>query len=975
MEPKFEHCYNYEGLVVEQLRHFLQRDFQNLCYTGVLELQTEFAYSEEPVPFKEIGNLKFKPIQLGDVWAEKNFDCAWFHLKGKLPKDIDRKELYLDFSNQGEGLLVDKNGHAVKGFTAGSPVFGVFDYAVEKRFYPLVEFIDEEGNIEAYIDGAANGIVGEFNQNVKLAYSRVSRRNPELEDLFWDFDVLFSYMNTLPFGNERKPQFIQGLRTIMNLIVYNDPDMYKKAKAISKELFTLSGEDNTQVTAVGHAHLDLAWLWPVRETKRKALRTFATALDLLKKYPTYHFVVSQPQQLAWVKELDPQQYEEIKHFVKEGRLEPVGGGWVENDTNLPCEESLVRQELYGQMFWKEEFGEYVNLRWLPDTFGYSACLPQVLKLTRQDYFMTIKLSWSNRTLFPYHTFTWEGIDGSEVVVHMPPEGTYNSRASAEALVRGKIMQREADYKDSFLMVYGIGDGGGGPNETMVEHCLREENIPYLPKVKMDRAQKFFDDLEGKELPHYAGEMYLEKHRGTYTSQSNCKNFNREFEGKMLSFETLLSCLGEAGDKEKIDTIWKEALLYQFHDIIPGSSILRVYDETEEAYVRLMSELEGMANKYGASFVPAKDKCLMNMESENVAKLVKDGDDYLYFNGNEALIKPVVYDKAIESNAVKILETELYTITFDEDGSFSSIVLKENGKVAVTEANKLRVFIDRGDAWDFEDDYRDQPEQYMTLVATKVRDFGELIEVKQNYEYKSSKLLQTILVHKRLPLIEITHDIDWKDTGYMLRAEFLPTAWPDVVHSDIQFGYLDRPTTDNTEHEVAQFEMCCQKWFDLSNDKQGFALLNNAKDGFMSKKGIVSLNLLRSTNYPCVNSEQQRHVHYSYALYPHVGGFDPVRIDVLAKGFNMRYLYGDQALAMPTVDSEQVRISAFKPAYNGDGFVLRLFECGGKAAKVKLSLPTGCKLGDELNLLEEKIGEATTDLEFKPFQIRTFKILK
>jgi len=425
----------------------------------------------------------------------------------------------------------------------------------------------------------------------------------------------------------------------------------------------------------------------------------------------------------------------------------------------------------------------------------------------------------------------------------------------------------------------------------------------------------------------------------------------------------------------VDTIWKEALLYQFHDIIPGSSILRVYDETEEAYVRLMNDLEGMANQYGASFVPTKNKCLMNMESENISKLVKDGDDYLYFKGNEALIKPVVYNKASESDAIKTLETELYTITFNEDGSFSSIVLKENGKVAVTEANKLRVFIDRGDAWDFEDDYRDQPEQYMTLVATKVRDFGDLIEVKQNYEYNNSKLLQTILVHKSLPLIKITHDIDWKDTGYMLRAEFLPKAWSDVVHNDIQFGYLDRPTTDNTEHEAAQFEMCCQKWFDVSNDEQGFAVLNNAKDGFMSKKGIVSLNLLRSTNYPCVNSEQQRHVRYSYALYPHVGGFDPVRIDVLAKGFNMRYLYGDKALSMPTVDSEQVRISAFKPAYDGDGFVLRLFECGGKAAKVKLSLPTGCKLGGELNLLEEKIGEATTDLEFKPFQIRTFKILK
>lgn len=975
MDVKFEHCYIYEGNLVAHLRNFMDNDLKGRCYTHVLDLDVEFAYSEEPVPFSEIGSLTFQPIKVGEVWARKNFACAWFHLTGKLPKDVDRKELYFAFGIQGEALLVDKDGHAVKGFTSGSPVFGAFDHAVEKRHYPLVEFIDEDGNIDAYIDGASNGIVGDFTTDVKFEFACVARRHPEMEDLFWDFDVLYSYMNTLGMSHERKPKFIYGLRSIMNLIVYDDPDMYVKAKAIAKELFTLSGEDNTQVTAVGHAHLDLAWLWPVRETKRKALRTFATTIDLMKKYPTYHFVVSQPQQLAWVKELDPKLYEEIKHYIKEGRIEPVGGGWVENDTNLPCEESLVRQELYGQMFWKEELGEYVNLRWLPDTFGYSACLPQVLKLTRQDYFMTIKLSWSNRTLFPYHTFTWAGIDGTEVVVHMPPEGTYNSRANAEGLVRGRITLREADYKDSYLMVYGIGDGGGGPSEAMIEHCLREENIPYLPKVKMDRAHNFFEDLKDKELPHYEGEMYLEKHRGTYTSQSNCKNFNREFEGKMLSFESLLSCLGEAGDKEKIDTVWKEALLYQFHDIIPGSSILRVYDETEAGYARLLGDIEAMANEHGASFVPSQDKCLMNMEGEKVAKLVTNGDGYLYYEGNDSLIKPVVYDKYTLLEDVKTLETELYTLHFDTDGSFSSIVLKGNGKVAVTEANKLRVFIDRGDAWDFEDDYRDQREQFMTLAGVKARDFGDFVEIKQDYVYKNSKLLQTILVHKRSPLIEITHDIDWKDTGYMLRAEFLPTAWPDVVHNDIQFGYLDRPTTDNTEHEAAQFEMCCQKWFDLSTDEQGFALLNNAKDGFMSKKGIVSLNLLRSTNYPCENSEQQRHVRYSYALYPHVGGFDPVGIDTLAKGFNMQYLYGDKALVMPTVDSEQVRISAFKPAYDGNGFILRMFECAGKNASVKLSLPADCKLDCEVNLLEEKMGEASTELTFKPFQIRTFRIIK
>ena len=599
---QFKHNYQHEREVEYHLGHFLEHDLKWRCREKVMELEVTFAYSDEPVPFAEIANLQFKPIKAGEVWAEKNFACAWFHLTGKLSKDIDRTNLWLDFGNDGEALLVDKNGHSVKGFTGGSPVFNAMDYATEKRYCPMDTIVDEEGNIDAYIDGASNSILGEFNQPAKMTHAEIVRLNPELQDVFWDFDVLLDYTKHASFDNPKKALFIAQLRKVMNLFVYNDPDACKKAKEITSELLAMDGENNTQVTAVGHAHLDLAWLWPVRESKRKAKRTFANAIYLLKRYPNYHFVAPQPQQLEWMKELDPQLFEEMKEFAKEGRLEPVGGGWVENDTNLPNEESLVRQELYGQKFWLEEFGRYVNLRWLPDTFGYSAALPQILKLSHQEYFMTIKLSWSNRTLFPYHTFYWSGIDGSEVIVHMPPEGTYNSRAGAQALKASELSLREEDPKDHYMIIYGIGDGGGGPSETMVERCIREEKIPYMPKVHMQSAHGYFDGLKGLDLAHYDGEMYLEKHRGTYTSQSNNKNFNREFEEKMYSYEALLSCLGQQGEKDEMDKLWKEALLYQFHDIIPGSSIERVYEETDAAYKAMFAKMEEMANAYDFSYL-------------------------------------------------------------------------------------------------------------------------------------------------------------------------------------------------------------------------------------------------------------------------------------------------------------------------------------------------------------------------------------
>lgn len=972
-QVEFKHKGQYEREIEWQFRKFLDEDFRNRCHEKVLDLNVTVAVTDEPIPFESLSTLTFQPLSIGEVWGRKNFACAWFHVTGKLPADVDRTRLYLDFSNDGEGLLVDKTGHSVKGFTAGSPVFDQVDRESEKRYYALDEnVIDEEGNIDVYIDGASNNLVGEFRRETQLESAAIVRRNEQMLSLFYDADVLLDYCWHVSFDDFRKEKIIYGLRKLRNLIVYNDPNYYQKGKAITQELFALSGDDKMQVTAVGHAHLDLAWLWPIRESKRKAKRTFATALYMLKKYPDYHFVVPQPQQLAWIKELDPKLYAELKEYEKTGRLEIVGGGWVENDTNVPCEEALVRQELYGQKFWKEEFGHYVNLRWLPDTFGYTACLPQVLKLSQQDYFMTIKISWSNRTLFPYHTFHWAGIDGTDVIVHMPPEGTYNSRANSRSLLCSKRNLREADQKDDCLLVYGIGDGGGGPSECMLERLERIKNVPYLPKVKQASAKGYFESLQGRELPEYHGEMYLEKHRATYTSQSNNKNDNRDCESKLIAYEALLACLGEKGDKAVIDDIWKEVLLYQFHDILPGSSIARVYDETEVAYARLTQQLETLVAEKGASFVASKDKKLINLSQDEVAKIVKSGDKYLYYKGNQALITPVVYENATTSKQIDGFEADDYGVTFAEDGSFATIMLKATGKAIATNANQLRVFIDKGDSWDFEDDYRDQPELFMSLQDTTVRDFGDLVEVTQEYAYKNSTLMQTIVMHRHEPTIQINHDVRWVDAGHMVRAEFLPKVWSEVVNSDIQFGYLGRPTTDDTEHNAAQFEMCCQKWFDISDEQQGFAVLNNTKNGFMAKQGMISINLVRSTEYPAI---ERGHVNYSYALYPHAGGFQPIDVDEQAKTFNARYVYGNQALQMPTVDNKQVEITAFKPAYDGDGYVLRMFERAGEEARATLTLPQGYTLVCEVDLLEEYIGEATAELKFTPFQIRSFKVVK
>lgn len=969
-QPNFEPWNKYEEDLEVFVSRFLTGKLKALCYPKVMDLNVSFAYSEEPVPFEQMGNLTFEPIQVGDIWAKKNFACAWFHLTGKLPEKTDRAGLCLEFSNDGEGLLVDASGVPVKGFTAGSPVFGIVDDSVEKRFHALDGFVDEQGYVDAYIDGASNSLLGEFIYDAaRLKAAAVVGKDTKMLDIYWDFDTLLNYVHCVQADNPYKHRILYGLRDVQNLIVYHDPNAYEKAKKITSELFSLPGNENIEATAIGHSHLDLAWLWPIRESKRKAKRTFSNLIDLAKRYPDFHFVVSQPQQLAWMKESEPALYEKLQKLAKTGQMEPVGGGWVENDTNLPGEESLARQMLYGQKFWQEEFGHYVNIGWLPDAFGYTGSFPQILKLSGQDYFMTIKISWSNRTVFPYNTFRWSGIDGSEVVVHMPPEGNYNSVADPKALLSAKKGIKKTDPQDRMMIVYGVGDGGGGPSETTVERLMRTENVPYLPKVKLGTTKGYFDSLQGEMLPQYHGEMYLEKHRATYTSQSNNKNYNREFEEKMLTLECLLSCLGKTGDKAAMDAMWKEILFYQFHDIIPGSSIDRVYAETDVAYNAILAKLERMANGLDASFEPGK--LLMNLAKEHVFQIKSVGDTYLLYQGNDSLIKPMIYSNPVVSGTVSHVETDNYQVDFNADGSFDSIRLA-SGEVITERANRLRVFIDIGDAWDFEDDYRNQPEQYMSLLSSQVRNFGDLVEVRQTYGYRNSKLVQTIVMHRQDPCIRITHDFDWKDSGFMVRAEFQPKYWDNVAHSDIQFGYLDRPTTDYTAHEKAQFEICCQKWFDVSGENGGFAILNNAKNGYMAKQGIISLNLLRSTDYPCVAGDQKP-THYAYALYPHSGGFDPVQIDTLGQQFSACYLYGDHQVQMPAFDSSQIQITAFKPAYDGNSFILRAFERTGREAVAHLTLPDGFELVGEVNLLEDPVGDTEEEITFHPFQIRSFCI--
>ena len=973
-EPNYPHSSLYDSNAMTDLTNFLYGDLFPLCYEKVLSFEVTYAKTDEPVPFLDRLSLSYSPLQIGEAWSNQNFDCAWMHLKATLPPHCQLENLDLDFDDGGEALLVDSQGSAIKGFSFGSDCFGGYNYPCwSKRHYPLKEFI-HDGKIDLWLDCASNATQGDFIGKGMLRRADLVREKPATLNNFFDFYVFLDYLRCLSYSDPHFKPVQERLQQVAALYRYRDPEADSKAAAIFQEIYALPGKtDPTSFRCVGYAHLDLLWLWPERETRRKARRTLANQIYLAEKYPSYTFALSQPQELEFVHEDDPELYQKVVALLKSGAFEAVGGSWVENDTNISGEESLVRQELYGQKYWQELLGHYVEMKWLPDSFGYSAALPQILRLSEQKYILANKITWCLFTDFPYHTFEWKGLDGSSILAHVQLDHDYNSKATYSNLYVAKSHLSPEEGKPEGILAYGIGDGGGGPGDYHVQALSRQAKVPYFPKIQFGTAEGFFHDIDGQKLPVYQGELYLEQHRGTNTSQSQNKQHNRHFEEKMKALEYLYSVSNDQEEKTSFDALWKEAMLYQFHDCLPGTSIQRVYNETDIAYARMQNELECLANKHGYSFLPTSGSKAINHLNESVRRFVHGKEGYFLLSGKAGECMTPKQEQKIRDISLDTIETDDLIISMNTlDGSFGKIVSRKSGKSLLEHANRLRVYIDKGDAWNIPWDFRNQPEQYLTLIKQKQAEYEDFFEIQNTYQYLQSELQETIIIDKHRPYIEFQHDLNWKNIERMLRAEFKPTEYSPVSHAEIQFGYLDRSTLDDTEHHRAQYECASQKYVDVSSSTQGICLMNCSKGGFSAKDGMISLDLLRSTNYPCVNGDLKP-TQYVYALYPHDGGFDPKQDANLAMGLNACFLYG-KGFAVPTTDSDQIEISCFKPAYDKNGYILHMYEKTGEEGSVLLRLPAGMKIIEEDNLLEDPLGPApTNEITFKPFQIRCFRV--
>lgn len=965
-------------------------------YTVRSTLNVVIYHTEEPVPFSERMSGKEIRLQLGENWG-KLFDCAWFHFTGRVPDACKDQKTVLLLDVGGEGCIYDENGNPKRGITT----FTVNEENVNdwgwKRVVPLLEQANGGENVDFWVDCGYNDLFGNFvwgdhERSAPRPYKEgfIATINEEMRALYYDYLILDDLRKTLPEDSPRCCSIMYALLEVKNILKdYTSQEVALARKILGKELSKKGGTPSLKFSAVGHSHLDLAWLWPIRETKRKAIRTFATQLEMIERYPDYVYGASQPQQYEWIKQNEPDLYQRIKEAVEKGRIEPQGCMWVEPDTNVPCGESLVRQIFYGKQFFKDEFGKEIDSLWLPDVFGFSAAIPQLCAKSGVKYLCTIKLSWNWVTKFPYNSFIWKGISDDSVLVHMPPEGDYNSMAFPTNVHKAVKNYQEKGKVENALLLYGIGDGGAGPAPRHLEALKRMKNLDGLPPIKQESSGAFFKKLEkqAKDLETYKGEMYLEAHQGTYTSQGYNKKHNKTLENMLHDLEAAYA-IEERNNaaifpQKEVDEIWKEVLLYQFHDILPGSCIKRVYEETEEAYSRLENAVQVLLDK-----VVSKEKPNAVFNSLGFAV-----EDVVENNGKlySLKAKPLGYTLLSVGQEVKKLNCRVdkYTLSnnklvarFNDEGILVSVIRKKDGRNVLTAkgGNVLSVYHDEcswicGDAWDIDPLYYHSAPEYFVLTDVKQYTEGAYAVREQTFRYGKSTLCQKIKLKHDSEYLEFDTTVDWQETNKMLRADFHTDLQSDFVTCGIQFGNIRRTTKENTATEKIQFEVCAHRYSQLCENNYKFAVMSDCKFGYRAKGGLLSLNLLRSPEYPATEAKG---IHtFRYGVYCGENANDVERIShAFING--LKPCYAEKEYSFAATDKENVLIDTLKPAYDTNGQILRLFECNGQKTTCKLAFGDNVKRVTLCNLLEKEIKvlpvkNGAVQLTFKPFEIHTLRV--
>lgn len=983
--------------------------------TSCVEI-TDIEYCEGKAEPREWS--KFDQRQWGgyDSWA-------WFRTVFEMPESLKGKTVILklitgpgnEWNAVNPQFVVYVNGKAAQAFDTNHTFLYLSENAEPGEKFEIIY----------------RGYSGRENKMMNFA-PKLYAHSYETKRLYFNLKTAQIAAEMYPKGNEYRIAIENYLTETLNRIDLRIPMSEEYFKSVDAANEYIESEfygkycrtDGAPIVdCIGHTHIDVAWLWTVEQTRQKAVRTFSTMLMLMDRYPDFKFMSSQPQLYKFVKEDAPEVYERIKKRVAEGRWEPEGAMWLEADCNLTSGESLIRQILHGKRFFKEEFDKDSKILWLPDVFGYSAALPQILKKSGIDTFVTSKISWNEYNAIPYETFTWQGIDGTEIFTQFilgaeenvrlgdtdNHYSSYNARIIPNSLAFSWEHYHQKNINNEILTSYGYGDGGGGVTEEMLEFEKRTAHgIPGTPVTRLTTAtdciNSIKENVKGKNLPKWVGELYLELHRGTYTSMAKNKRFNRICEFLLQHTETVSlineRLLGGSYPKEELYSAWENVLLNQFHDIIPGSSIKDVYDVTDKEYTALIEKNTHLSDSALLSIADNTSKkgiLVYNPTSFERSEAVKFGDKYVYAENIPAYGWRVIDDVCETDSDISVskshLENRFFAIDIDECGNITRIFDKENSREVIKpgeRANVLQAFDDHPkayDNWEITLYYRESMWEVNDVVSIDVAEVTPLFaSVKIVKRFLNSTITQTVTIYRANARIDFKTDIDWHEHHILLKAAFPVDILADKASYEIQYGAIERPTHTNTSWDAAKFEVCAHKWADLSESGYGAALLNDCKYGHDIHDGVMRLTLLKCGTHPNPEADIGHHT-FTYSFMPHSGTWREGHVvkEAFALNCPLKAYAASGNGALPSEYSfiasgcENVVISAVKKACDGDDIIVRVYEAFGRRTNAVIKTGFDINKVYESSFIEnenfcsvpaEKKSFAFT---VKPFEIKTFRI--
>ncbi|MGY3205500.1 alpha-mannosidase [Streptomyces sp. TE5632] len=986
-------------------------------YAATVPLTVEAWHAPgEPVPFAQAAAAPYEPFARNTPWGPP-WGTTWFRMRGQVPAAWAgrRVEAVIDlgFTGAGPGFQAEALVH----LTDGTPLKAVNPF---NRYVPVARRAAGGEEIDYLVEAASNPdiLADGFARPTPLGDRRTAGDTPlyvfhgadlaVLDEPVWHLDldlcVLRELMAELGEHEPRRHEIAHALDRAMDALDLDDVSGSAPAarEALAPVLARPAHASAHTVSGVGHAHIDSAWLWPLRETRRKTSRTFSNVTALADEYDDFVFACSQAQQYAWVRDHYPQVWEGIKKAVDKDQWAPVGGMWVEADGNLPGGEALARQLVHGKRFFLEHFGIETKGVWLPDSFGYTAAYPQLAKLAGNEWFLTQKISWNQTNRFPHHTFWWEGIDGTRIFTHFPPVDTYNAALTGEEMARAVRNYREKGGGTRSLAPFGWGDGGGGPTREHMERARRLADLEGSPKVVVEHPDAFFAKARGEypDAPVWNGELYLELHRATYTSQARTKQGNRRSEHLLREAElwattAALHAPAYTYPYDTLDRLWKTVLLHQFHDILPGSSIAWVHREAEAEYARVARELEALTGEAITALGDGSGPRVFNTSPYDRAEVIRaPGGAPVWTtapaNGSAPLEPPAGFPGPQPVTVTeRVLDNGMVRVRLADDGTLSSVRdLRAAREVLAGPGNLLRLHTDlpnHWDAWDIDQHYRNRFTELPAAGSVTVVAQDPLVgavRVERAFG-NGSRITQTITLRAGSPRIDFETEIDWHEAEKILKAGFPFDIRAPHSSAEIQFGHIQRPTHTNTSWEAARFEVSGHRWVHIGEPGYGVAVVNDSTYGHDVTRTVrddggttttVRLSLVRAPRIPDPEADQGRH-RLTYALLPGAGIEDAV-----AEGYALNLpLRVARAAGAPdpvvSVDGEGVTVEAVKLADDASGdVVVRLYESrGGRATG---TLRTGFPLGGAqvTDLLERPLEPAGTDGDSVPVALRPFQVL-